>query len=59
MQLINFAVHQNVGVGGPLFLHEVIYKGIPKSAGGMTFNQTVHVFPDHQHYVNLFRCPKF
>jgi hypothetical protein len=54
MQPINFAVHQNVGVGGPLFLHEVIYKGIPKSAGGTTFNQTVHVFPDHQHYVNLF-----
>jgi hypothetical protein len=59
MQLINFAVCQHVGVGGPLFSHETIHKGTQKSAGGTTFNQTVHVYTDQQHCINLFRCPKF
>jgi len=59
MQLINFAVHQHVGVDGPLFSHETIHKGNHKSAGGTTFNQTVHVFTDQQHCINLFRFPKF
>jgi len=27
MKLINFTVYQHVGVGGPLFSHETIYKG--------------------------------
>lgn len=59
MQLINFAVHQHVGVGGPLFSREAIHKGTQKSAGGTTFNQVVHVGTDQQHCVNLFRCPEF
>lgn len=59
MQLVNFAIHQHVGVGGPLFSHETIYKGTQKSAGGTTFNQTVHIFTDQQHHINLFRCPVF
>jgi hypothetical protein len=55
----NFGVHQHVGAGGPIFSQKVIYKETWKSAGGTTFNQTVHVFLDQQHCVNLFRCPKF
>jgi hypothetical protein len=55
MQLINFAVHQHVGLGGPQFSHETIHKGNQKSA----FNQEVHVVTDQQHCINLFRCPKF
>jgi hypothetical protein len=57
--LINFAVNQHVGVGGPLFSHETIYKGTQKSAGGTTINQTLHVCTDQQHCINLFRCPTF
>jgi hypothetical protein len=43
MQLINFAVHQHVSVGGLLFSHEMVRTGTRKSAGGTTVNQTVHV----------------